>query len=271
MKNNFDQMNKQFKYVTMCINALLHTIKNDDYENIIDICLEVAKNILEFKKSHGIFINTINEQKIKNNFDFDILNIFDILNETTSDDYQFQIYLERIFKEFKSEFESNDIKSNFEKDFQSMGVNCVQIYVQKFLSKVTNVRIKVNSHAEYLTRTNILDNDCIKKIIREQNNLVINYKKYISFVNQYIYLNQNKTEKNLLIMKNIIKKKNISESNCKKNISHITDVIYLLIKSKPYFIFDICFEIGKQISNNWMGFIMKFYNEGMAIMELYNS
>lgn len=207
MKKNIDQMNKQFKYVTMCINALLHTIKNNDYENIIDICLEVAKNILEFKKNHNIFINMINEQKIKNNLDIDILNIFDILNNITSDDYQFQIYLEKIIREFQIEFQNNDLKSNFEKDFQSMGIHCIQIYIKKFLSKVTNVRIKVNPHAEYLVRTNKLDDDCIKKIIKEQNNLVINYNKYLSFINQYIYLKQNESEKNILIMKNIIKKK----------------------------------------------------------------
>ena len=272
MKKNIEQLNKQFKYVTMCINAFLHIVKNNDYGNIIDICFEVTKNILEFKKSHSEYINKIEEEKKNLNLDVKIFNIFDIVSDTTTDDYQFQIYIEKIIREFKMEFENDDMKSNLERDFQTMGMNCIQIYIQKFLSKVTNVRIKINSHAEYLERTNKMDDDCIKKIIMEQNKLVINYSKYISYLDQYIYLNKNKNniEKCELILKNIIRKKNISELNCKKNINHITNTIYLLIKSKPYFIFDILFEISKQMSNNWMGFLMKFYNEGLAIMKLYN-
>lgn len=272
MKKNIEQINKQFKYVTMCINAFLHIIKNNDYGNLIDICFEVTKNVLEFKKIHNEFMKEINEEKKNLDSNIEIFNIFDILNDTTTDDYQFQMYLEKLVREFKMEFEKDDIKSDLERDFQTMGMNCIQIYIQKFLSKVTNVRIKINSHAEYLERTNKIDDDCIKKIIREQNNLILNYKKYISYLNQYIYLSKikNNTEEHKLILENIMKKKKISKINCKKNINYITNIIYLLIKSKPYFIFDILFEIGKQMSNNWMGFIMKFYNEGLAIMKLYN-
>ena len=271
MKNNIEQINSHFKYVTMCINALLHTIKNDDYENIIDICLEVAKNVLEFKQFHKNFIKKVEEQKNKYDLDFNLFNIFDSIYNTSVDDYQFQIYLEKICREFKAEFGDANMKADIENDFQTMGASCIQIYVQKFLSKVTNVRIKVNSHAEYLARTNKVDDDCIKKIITEQKNLVINYKKYISFTHQYIYLSQHKNEKNKLILNNVIKKQNTSKINCQKNINHITDMVYLLIKAKPYFIFDIFFVVGKQFSDNWMSFIMKFYNEGMTIMELYNS
>ena len=269
MKNTIEQINLHFKYVTICINALLNTIQNNDFNNIIDVCLEVIKSILEFKQYHNEFITLYNKIKNDNKLDLDILNIYNTILNLSIDDYQFETYMDKIMREFEIEF-NNNFKDEMERDFKTLGPSCIQNYSTKFLYKLTNIKIKVSSHADYLIRTNNIDNDIIQKIIKEKNKLINNYKKYLFYIQQYIYLSTHNIKKDPIVIKIIIKKQNNSKTNCIKNINNISNLIYSLIKSKPYLFFDICFMINNQISNNWMNFFMKYYNQGLTIMDLYN-